>query len=214
MKDENGQVIPYLLGLLSATEDAEFEAVLDTDPEVRNQLSEAESLLVDIESTEPEMSPDPALRARVLDTVSQRTPASGLLERLQKLFDLSKERADDLFTAIAQVPSSRWRAARTAGIHLLHLEGGPSVQAADCGLVHLQPGTVFPHHEHVGDEWALVLQGNIEEVGGRSFGPGDIAFSPAKSQHALRVVGHQAVVLAVVAFEGVDFHTADSQRPT
>ena len=84
-------------------------------------------------------------------------------------------------------------------MRLLHFEGGARHAGADCGLVHIEPGTRFPLHRHVDDEWNFILQGmGEEEDTGRRWGPGDLFCNPAGTQHAFRAIGDEPLVFGAV----------------
>jgi quercetin dioxygenase-like cupin family protein len=152
------------------------------------------------------LEPTPALRARLLATVSGATPLDGFAERLAGLVDLGAERARELLRATLHVAPPVWEAERIPGVHLLHFAGGPRHRDADCGLVHLAPGVRFPMHRHGGDEWALVLSGFAEEEeSGERWGPGDLCFRPGGSDHAFRALGPAPFLFAVVLRGGLSF---------
>ena len=69
----------------------------------------------------------------------------------------------------------------------------------------MAPGTAFPAHRHLGDEWALVLRGRVLENESREYLPGDIALSRPGSVHRLRVLGEEPVLLALATATGIEF---------
>ena len=60
-------------------------------------------------------------------------------------------------------------------------------------------------HRHLGDESTFILQGEVMEDNGEVKGPGDQTFRLGDSQHALSVVGDEAVIFAVVLHSGFEF---------
>ncbi len=92
---------------------------------------------------------------------------------------------------------------RPAGISLLHLQGGPKVATADnCGLLHPEPGTRFPEHEHLGEKWALFLKDPCIEHTGIIGRTGDLVHKSTGSKHFFRVLDYEPFVFAVVLYDG------------
>lgn len=203
MKRFDESVVPYVLGLLDEEHARNLEQTMSEDESLQRRVTAVEQRLDQLANDEDAMVAIQSVRTRLLDSVAKDVPMTAMLPRLQQLFDIASEQAQALLAAARDPSSKRWQSAGVAGAQLLHLQGGPTLAQADCGLVRLEPGAVFPLHEHLGDEWALVLDGCIGEVGGRSFNAGDVAFSAAGSRHALETLGNQSVVLATVNFEGI-----------
>jgi quercetin dioxygenase-like cupin family protein len=155
-------------------------------------------------SEEFALRPSPALRSRVLASVDPATPLAGFAPRLAAFFDLPSERALELLSVARGAAGAAWEAAFVPGVRLHHLAGGPRVEAADCGLVELAPGTLFPPHLHRGDEWSFILAGSAEEEGGERWEPGDLVHRPPGSRHAFRSVGASPLVFAVVLHGGIE----------
>ena len=129
----------------------------------------------------------------------------GLTRQFAFLFDLETKAVQGLLALAADPAAAPWQQTQLPGMQRASFAGGTRVADADCGLVRILPGVRLPEHRHLGDEWAIVLQGRITETCGRRFDVGDIAFSPAGSRHALEVEGEVAVVLALATFGGIEF---------
>jgi anti-sigma factor ChrR (cupin superfamily) len=158
-----------------------------------------EPLLPDFE---PER-PSDELRRRVLASIEPGSRLAGFVARMAKLFDLPEERARELLAAADQVTGPGWVDAPAPGVRLYHFKGGPRVDAADCGLVHLAAGTAFPRHRHLGVEWNLALSGCAEEDGGERWLPGDLVIRETDSVHGFRAVGDEPFLFAVVLEGGL-----------
>ncbi len=162
--------------------------------------------LLDPDALENEFAaPSPHLRGAVLATVAPGTRFEGFVRRLATFLDLGELRARELVAQVSRVSSDPWVDDTVDKVRLLHFDGGPRVAEADCGLVHVEPGSSYPLHRHRGDEWAFVLQGNAEEDSGRVWRPGDLVRNPAGSVHAFRALGPEPFVFAVVLHDGIDF---------
>src|SRR5262245_2350182 len=114
----------------------------------------------------------PALRARVQATIETLVPsipfagvpspsAAELTGSLAVLLGLEEARAQQILHTLERVPHAPWLPSGIPGISLLPLAGGPQVAAATCHLVHGVQGHSFPRLRHQGDEWTLVLHGQL-----------------------------------------------------
>jgi anti-sigma factor ChrR (cupin superfamily) len=155
-----------------------------------------------------ELEPSPALRARVLASVEPATRLEGFLARFAALFDLEETRAREVL-AVAEAPETpAWETTPLPGLRLFHFKGGPRVATADCGLVHLAAGTVFPHHRHLGLEWNFILSGSAEESDGSLWQPGDLVIRETDSVHGYRALEGAPLLFAVVLEAGLEILTA------
>jgi quercetin dioxygenase-like cupin family protein len=150
------------------------------------------------------LQPSPALRRRVLAAARAATRFEGFVERFARLFDLHERRAREILASAGDVHGQGWVDAPLAGVRLYHFPGGERVSTADCGLVHLAPGTAFPAHRHRGSEWVFVLAGSAQEEGGGLWLPGDLVIRDAGSVHAYRAVGDDPFLFAVVLRDGIE----------
>ena len=144
------------------------------------------------------MQPSEGLRARVLASIDPASRFEGFVARMTRLFDLSEPRAREILAVAATVPGPGWVGTPLPGLHLHHFTGGPRVASADCGLVHLAPGTAFPTHRHLGREWNLVLAGSADESSGVLWLPGDFLIYETDSVHSFRAHEHEPLLLAAV----------------
>lgn len=152
---------------------------------------------------EPAAAPRPELRASVLAISQGRL--DGFVRRLAAFLDLGAERARELVGQVPRVSLAPWVDDRVSGVRLLHFDGGPRRAGADCGLVHVAPGVVYPRHRHRGEEWSFVLHGSALEDSGRVLAPGDLVHHPAGSRHSFQALGREPFVFAVVLREGIEF---------
>ncbi len=205
MTYDESRVLEYALDTLDPAERVEFERELERNAGLRAQLYEVR-LVFDtlVEHTEP-VPIRPDVRERLLKSVSEKSRFEGFLLRLSELFDLSVEKVRAILKATHEEKRVLWEQTRSPGVDLLHFAGGPSVAAADCGLVRIAPGTQFPYHTHDGDETALVLAGCLKDSQGQVLHAGDVSFMQAGSGHSFIAAGSEELVLAVVVNEGISF---------
>ena len=198
----DAKLVAYALGMLNQDDCAKVERLLAESPELRAELASIEKSLRLVE-TPPQASD--RLRQLVLGSIAPETRFEGFVDRLTDLLDLTPDRVRDLLATIGAVPQPPWVASKLPGAHLLHFDGGARVAQADCGLVHLQPGVMYPAHRHLGEEWAMILQGCVDENDGHLHRPGDIVFKPVGSVHSFRIVGDEPCVFAIVLHQGVEW---------
>ena len=159
-----------------------------------------EDVLPDFEPRQP----SEGLRARVLASIEPASRFEGFVARMARLFDLSEPRAREILAVAATVPGPGWVDTPLRGLQLHHFSGGPRVASADCGLVHLAPGTAFPTHRHRGREWNLVLAGSADESSGVVWLPGDLLVYETDTVHRFRAHEREPLLLAAVLENGLE----------
>ena len=202
---DDDRLTEYALGLLDEAERRELERELLASPEARAEPAALERSLAELGRVELPLRPSTELRERILRSADPRTRFEGFADRLGAFLDLDVARARELLAQIPQPSGSAWVDDRVAGVRLLHFAGGPRVAGADCGLVHVAPGLVYPDHRHGGDEWSFALQGLAQEDTGRLWRPGDLVHSSAGTSHSYRSIGDEPFVFAVVLYGGIRF---------
>lgn len=121
---------------------------------------------------------------------------------LEQLFDLGADAVQAVLDRAAE--ASSWVASPLPGVELLHFDGGPRLEAADCGLVRLAPSTPFPDHDHLGDETVLLLQGGYLDASGTTYHPGDVHEMHPGERHSYVVLPDEPCIVAVVLYDGID----------
>ncbi len=150
--------------------------------------------------------PSEGLRRSILETVRPETRFRGFADRIASFLDLDASAAREILREAAEATSADWREAMH-GVRLFDFVGGERVREAHCGLVRVAPDVAFPRHDHTGDEWTFVLQGEaVEEGTGRVFRPGDLLHSEQGTSHAFHSVGREPFVFVVVLEGPVKVH--------
>ena len=201
----DSDLIEYALGTLNPSETERLNRKLATDPLLRAELEEIQNALNGIVEEENPVKPPMALRNRILSSMHIENQSAGFVDRLCAMFQLSAKQIQDILSNINNIGNKPWEQLEIPGIQLLHFDGGPKVATADCGLVYIEPGTTFPNHEHGGDEWSLVLQGEVESNDEKIYYPGDFVHFGPGSKHYVRAIGDEPVILAVALFGGFEF---------
>jgi hypothetical protein len=140
------------------------------------------------------VAPDPAVRARLLRTVSGPDRLSLFFERAAGLLDLTVEAVRAVFTRIDD--ATAWEPG-LPGMHMIHFAAGPQLATADAGFVRLQPGMSFPRHRHLGPEVTLVLEGAMR-CGDRVYGPGEVLEMAEGSVHEYSAAPERDLVVLVI----------------
>ncbi|MCB1877406.1 MAG: cupin domain-containing protein [Chromatiales bacterium] len=205
MSEQDFRLIEYVMGSLDESQSGQLRQDLAGNAALQAKLRALQETLARLDEEAPPMEPDTQLKARLLRSVEPEGQPLGQEQRLSALFDLGVSRIRELLAAIAELPGGSWRASGIPGVLLLHFPGGPRLATADCGLVHIEAGAVFPRHRHRDIEMALLLQGELEDGQGRVYRPGDPSLQQPGSEHQLRVLGDQAAVLAVVSYTKPQF---------
>lgn len=123
-------------------------------------------------------TPPPELRARLLAAVAgpigdHAAALATLFERPEpELRALLRAIERDQITWTSMLPGIEHHAVRVA-------------PGRDAGVFRVAPGTLFPHHRHLGEERMRVLQGSCSDSLGVVLGPGDEHCFAAGTAHAL-----------------------------
>lgn len=153
-----------------------------------------------------------SLRERLMGAAGGGNRFMPFLDRMMALFDLPEPQAEGHLHSVDD--DSMWED-MLPGVRFRDFDGGPALGDAHGGLVRLQPGEVFPHHSHVGEERVLVLQGELVDDQGQRYRAGDQVVSADGTSHELRAVGdHEAIYAAVVTaivFTGGDDDDDDDE---
>jgi putative transcriptional regulator len=147
--------------------------------------------------------PGAGLRTRMIASAGRDGRYGKFADRLARLFDVPVARAEELLRRIEDpavfVPFL------TPGVAMFPVTPGAAYAGAVAAIGLLAPGTVFPHHAHVGDEVTLVLDGGFRDEDGREIWRGEELYKPAGSDHEFVVIGERPCVAAVLALGGVTF---------
>lgn len=185
----------YAMGLLEGDEAQMVENAIAADPALARELDSFDDALV------TPVAPDP-------DLVNQLLASTGggkfekFAARMAQLVDLTLDRTRQLL-GMAERKTS-W-GEEAPSVFLIHFDAGPAAATADCGLIRIAPGGVFPPHLHRGEEHSLVLQGTLRDgADGKLYRPGDeLVYAPG-SAHLLTVDGDEDVIFVARAFDGIE----------
>jgi putative transcriptional regulator len=178
--------------------DALFAALLRDELEADAQ-AEAQQL-AELGLSEAPIAPPPNLRDRLLGSTT-----SGRFEHqmghIAQMLELDRDGARALVHAIDARAS--WAPGPVPGVALYHLEDHIPLEEVIAGFVRITPGTTFPQHSHLGDEYSLILQGRATATDQRTWVPGDLVHMPADTEHAFTVLPGEDLLFLVVIFKGI-----------
>ena len=150
----------YVLGALSGSELAEFEANLARNPELQRLVAAWERRLPPLAATLPEVEPRDSVWAAI---------------------EVALDEADPPFTVTVRAGQGEWRKlAPGLEFKLLLVDREAGFQSF---LLRLGPGCQLPAHDHSSLEECLLLEGDML-IGDRAYAVGDYHAATPGSRHA------------------------------
>jgi ChrR Cupin-like domain len=158
-------------------------------------LSEAEmkEVLTLCAAVLPPVAPTPALRARLLASLSGVERFRPFLARLCQIVDLPEQLMRQLLERVDN--PSAWEPGPVPGLFLTHFAPGPRI-SADAGFIRVTAGQTILRHRHLAAEVTLVLEGTFWENGVRYF-PGAMLERSAGSVHEFAAGIEKDLVFAI-----------------
>lgn len=201
MHVDEATLTEFALGILSPAESCVVQKEIDASISLQEELASIQHALQYIGQSEPALTSSDHAREMVLDSINDHTRFAGFLQRFADLFDLNTQVSQQLLDKIDQLTDSAWESTPFPGVTIMKFPGGPSVATATCGIVQVEPGKLFPAHQHQADELTLILQGSARDDSGNILAAGDISHSLAGSSHSFRILGEEIFVFAVVLYK-------------
>jgi len=170
-----------------------------------NELREAkEAALALGGTTAREQAPSRALRDRLSQSLSRQGRYGVFADRIARLFDLPLAKAEELVRRIED--PAAWKPGWVPGMLSINVRPGPAYPQAMGGFGKLTPGWTFPHHDHVGEETTVVLEGGFRDThDGAETWRGDELWKPPGTDHEFIVLPGVECIAAVIAVGGVTF---------
>jgi len=152
----------YAIGALSAQENTHFEERLRSGcPLCTAEFAAYVSVADELTMSSAAQAPVPLLRQRLFDRIQQASQPPVLSE------DMTLVRSND----------TAWVSLPLPGVEVRPLLGERTV------LVRMQPGAVYPSHEHRRAEQCYVLEGSVTDSAGITAFAGDFVCMRAGSKH-------------------------------
>jgi len=195
-----GRLAEYVLGTLSDEERGLVEAHLGGCETCTRDCAAIADALAARSLVEPAPLPSPAVRERLLRTISGGGRLHRFAARVAAFLDVAEDRARAMLDRLDD--PGAWNDLPIPGHPGLAYQSpelGPGLDGASVSWLRLRPGARFPRHKHLGAESVMALSGGFrDDTDGREFGPGEVQEMEPGTKHSFTAVpGPDCVVLAV-----------------
>lgn len=203
------QLFDIALGNVDSDVAGRFQADLLADPDLSGRFA-AISELVDAVAADLSEEPPPTDgRSRLLDAIENANRFAYLAPKVADLLGVAESTA---LTHLAGLDDpTAWGPGVLPGTTMVAVP----TDREDVGIVWLKmpAGMEFPHHEHLGSEKVLVVQGRYIDHRGVLHPPGTVLTEDAESEHSFHIDadGPEFICLAVVQ-GGIRIGDADVTR--
>jgi putative transcriptional regulator len=175
------ELADYVLGTLVGERVKFVEAHLTGCKDCRSEAGTLKKATDALALSVPRLEPTRGPLDGVLNQLKGGGRFAHFVPNLSELFDIPEQQVRGLLDPL--LDPSAWQPGPAEGVELIPVEVGPKLQGAMAGFVRIQPGAVFPRHQHQGEELNLLLQGGFRE-NGRDVWRGDLVREPDGSQHS------------------------------
>jgi putative transcriptional regulator len=184
----------FVLGTLPEAEAREVEAALAGSPALRQELDRVTEALAGAALALDPVAPPERARQRLMKALDGPERFAPFFAELARLVDLSVEAVKGVLARVDD--PGAWLDA-LPGVRLFDFAAGPALGTVDAGFVRLAPGASFPKHRHLGDEVAMVLEGQMLD-GGATYGPGSVVPHAKDSVHDYTAAPDRDLVIMVL----------------
>jgi quercetin dioxygenase-like cupin family protein len=198
----------YVLGLLEPEQVTVVEQAVRRDPALAAELASYDAAAARLIEGVAPVAPPPAIRDRLLASIGGGR-FERFVQRMTEIYDVAVDRARELLGLIEDPKTYEEAFPGFAGVNLIHFAGGQAAAGADCGFILMPPGGEFPWHRHDGEELVLVLQGEMIDVDGTVYRPGEEDHKPPASEHSFTAGTAEPLIFAARVW-GVRF---DVEKP-
>lgn len=197
-KHRHDDLSEFLLGTLVGADREAVEAHLHGCRECAQEL---ETLSRGLLSLDRGAAPPARGLARLADAMRGSRRFEHFVPPIADLFQFDDVAARALLEQLDATEG--WEAGPAEGIHLLPVLAGSELGPAITAVVKLEPGSIFPEHEHPGTEQVLVIQGGYRELeSGTEVWRGDLSVRPRGSMHAFQALdGPPCICLSVLRLD-------------
>lgn len=190
------QLFEIALGTADRSTVETFHAELETDRVLAERYAEILELTAAVPADVTELPAPPAGRARLVAAIAKANRFGYLAPRVIEVLGVSEEEALRLLAGLDD-PSS-WGPGVLPGTTMWAIP----TERENIGIVWLKmlAGMEFPHHEHLGSEEILVVQGRYIDHRGVLHPPGAVLRESESSEHSFHIdaSGPDFICLAVV----------------
>jgi hypothetical protein len=194
-------------GLHTPVDEATVERHLRECLDCARKVRAAQKRMAEVVALASEAIPPPALKQRVLQSITKTPRLARFTEIVAKMLDISAERARAYLAALDD--PNQWQKTPFDGVTRIPVAGGPQTIGAVVHFVRVEPGKIVPMHEHFGPEVGIFLQGRGRGDDGALVGPGEVDERAEGTAHSVEGLPGVASVMLVVARGGVRFGEYD-----
>lgn len=187
------------LGTLDDGERAEVLAHVGGCARCTLELRSVRELLSALPLGGAPVTPDPALRRRLLESTA-RGRLHRFAGRVADLLGIAVARAEHWLDRVDEAAGWQPLPVGRGGIDFLVPEHHGRLDGCAVAFLRIKPGAQFPMHGHLAGEKVLILQGGyVDDISGVEYGPGDVhVCAPGSSHSYTGVDGPDCICLGVV----------------
>ena len=131
------------------------------------------------------VAPSASLRSRLLKDVGGIVPYARYLDDMAEMLVGSRALLEGELRGLPHPKT--WVDGPVKHCRLFPCDAGSSLDDVIRSLVLMESGSTFPDHEHLGDEYILVLQGSLLNEDGKLYRPGDKLHMAEGTNHSFEV---------------------------
>lgn len=131
------------------------------------------------------VAPTASLRSRLLKDVGGIVPYARYLDDMAEMLVGSRALLEGELRGLPHPKT--WVDGPVKHCRLFPCDAGSSLDDVIRSLVLMESGSTFPDHEHLGDEYILVLQGSLLNEDGKLYRPGDKLHMAEGTNHSFEV---------------------------
>lgn len=133
-------------GLHTLGDEAAAEKHLRECLDCARKLRGAQKRIAEIVALASDVAPPPALRQRVLKSITETPRLARFTAIVANLLDVSAEKAREYLASLDD--PNQWQKTPFEGVTRIPIEGGPQTIGAVAHFVRVEPGKMVPMHEH------------------------------------------------------------------
>ncbi|MFT4704138.1 MAG: anti-sigma factor ChrR (cupin superfamily) [Bradymonadia bacterium] len=186
----------WAAGTLVAAQRVDLEAAIATDASLATRAHEAREAFASVASLARPALPSPSARARLFATLDDVVRLAPYCAQVAETLGVTRRDALN-WLKLLDDPKA-WAPGALEGTEVIPVPYGDDGFAT---FLRMPQGSQFPHHEHLGEESVLVLQGRYTDARGMVAKPGDLMHELEGSEHSFVIDsdGPPFICLAVIS---------------
>ncbi len=179
------ELYEYALKLLDEERAAVVERHLRECRACLLELGAINDSFADVVTPSPQLAPRASLRSRLLQDVAKRVPYARYLDDIATMLAGSRDLLEGELRGMPHPDT--WPDGPVKHCRLFPCYADSTLDDVIRSLVLMESGSTFPSHDHLGDEYILVLQGSLLNEDGKLYRPGDKLMMPEGTSHSFEV---------------------------